>query len=125
MKTRMSGQCAGLAAPEPGSSADYRANARLPLAGDLPVAGERGRWRIARLRAATGAVLSARRQLGRQGSARCQAGRSADRATKQVRASGESQDCKRTRYDDLACAAIACRRGDRVKRGAFITLLGA
>jgi ABC-type uncharacterized transport system substrate-binding protein len=44
---------------------------------------------------------------------------SADRAANQVRAGGESQDRERTRYDDLADAPIARRRGDRVKRREF------
>src|SRR5262249_46255468 len=94
------------------------------LTGDLSVAGERGRWRIARLWTTKSALLPACRQPGRQGSARRKAGRSANRATQQVRAGREPEDRRRHRPDDPTDPAAARRRGDRVKRRAFITLLG-
>src|ERR1700724_3819810 len=46
-------------------------------------------------------------------------------ATHQVRASHQSQSCQRARPRRAADAARARRRGDRVTRRAFITLLGA
>src|SRR5262245_40257629 len=55
----------------------------------------------------------------------CSAGKaSADRAANQVRADDESDDSQGNRLKYTADAARPRRRGDRMKRRAFITLLG-
>src|SRR5215813_5213799 len=53
-----------------------------------------------------------------------EAGRSARAGADQIRPRGQSQDRKRNRRRNSAQAARAGRRGDRVKRRQFITLLG-
>src|SRR5262249_54982388 len=53
-----------------------------------------------------------------------QAGRPAGRAGEQVRAGHQRADCQDIRPCRAAVTARACRRGHRVKRRQFITLLG-
>src|SRR5262249_31253010 len=52
-----------------------------------------------------------------------EAGRSAGAGAHQVRASDQPQDCQGDRLTDPAGISAARRRGDRVKRREFITLL--
>src|SRR5262249_6440838 len=68
--------------------------------------------------------VPARRQLCRQDSARGQAGRHPRRAAEQVRSYHQPYDSQGARPRGAPDAARPRRRGDRVKRRAFITLLG-
>src|SRR5262249_29206881 len=65
-----------------------------------------------------------RRRLRRQGSARDETSRHPGRAADQVRASNKPQDSQSARPHHSRQAACACRRGDRMKRREFITLVG-
>src|SRR5262249_17960628 len=77
------------------------------------------------LRAQCGAVLSPWRNVRRPHSQRGKTGRSAGRVAEQIRAGHQSQDRKSARPPNSSQAARARRRGDRVKRRDFITLLGS
>src|SRR5262249_33021168 len=68
--------------------------------------------------------ISSSRRLHRTNSARCQAGRSASHAANALQAHHQSQSCPSPRPDDTRDAAGPRRRGDRRRRGDFITLLG-
>src|SRR5262249_30825757 len=63
-------------------------------------------------------------RLCRQDSAWSEAGRPSGRAADQVRSHHKPYDCEDARPRNSADAARARRRGDRVKRREFITLLG-
>src|SRR5262249_2544888 len=65
-----------------------------------------------------------RRRLRRQDSARGEAGRPAGRAAHQVRSRRQPHDCQGARPGDTDHSTRSRRRGDRVKRRQFITLLG-
>src|SRR5262249_62231920 len=67
---------------------------------------------------------SARRRNCRQDSARDEAGRHPGRAANQVRSHHKSDDREGARPRSAAQAARPRRRGDRMKRREFITLLG-
>src|SRR5262249_13143565 len=64
------------------------------------------------------------RKLRRPNSQGREAHRSAGTATDQVRASHQSQNSEGNRLNDSRCATRPRRRGDRVRRREFITLLG-
>src|SRR5262249_46595652 len=68
--------------------------------------------------------VPARRQLCRQDSARGQAGRHPRRAAEQVRSYHQPYDSQGARPRGAPDAARPRRRGDRVKRREFITLIG-
>src|SRR5262249_6631572 len=68
--------------------------------------------------------VSARRRNCRQDSARDEAGRHPGRAANQVRSHHKSDDREGARPRSAAQAARPRRRGDRMKRREFITLLG-
>ena len=68
--------------------------------------------------------VPARRRLCRQDSARREAGRPPGRAADQVRSRHQSEDRQGARPRRAADAARARRRGDRMRRREFITLLG-
>jgi hypothetical protein len=69
--------------------------------------------------------VPAHRRVCRQNSARSQAGRPPGRAAKQVRSRHQSDDRQGARADDPRSVPAARRRGDRVTRREFVTLLGA
>src|SRR5262249_53541425 len=68
--------------------------------------------------------VSTRRRHGRQDSARGEAGRNPDRAGDQIRSDHQSHYCQGAWPDDPRVLPAARRRGDRMKRRSFITLLG-
>src|SRR5262249_42898024 len=68
--------------------------------------------------------VSARRRLCRQDSARGEAGQSPGRAADQIRSRHQSDHRQGTRPCDPGDILGARRRGDRVKRRTFITLVG-
>src|SRR5262249_28669493 len=68
--------------------------------------------------------MASRRDLRGQDPQGRQAGRSAGPAADQVRASDQPQDREGAWSRRSADAARPCRRGDRVRRREFITLLG-
>src|SRR5262249_38495206 len=63
-------------------------------------------------------------QLCRQDSARGEAGRSTDRAANQVRFRHQPYHCQDARLGNAGISLTARRRGDRMNRREFITLLG-
>src|SRR4029453_4098373 len=58
------------------------------------------------------------------GPEREKAWRPAGRAAHQVRAGDQSRNCKKAEARDSTTVARACRRGDRMRRREFITLIG-
>jgi ABC-type uncharacterized transport system substrate-binding protein len=88
----------------------------------VPVYGARGRVGI--LRGRFGRNVSARGRIYRSYSEGHKAGRSSGAGANQVRVGDQPQDCKGARPHGAADAARPRRRGDRVKRRAFIVLLG-
>src|SRR5262245_42687031 len=68
--------------------------------------------------------MAGRRDLCRSHFAGREAGRSAGAGANQVRASDQPQDCQGDRLTNPAGISAARRRGDRMKRRAFITLIG-
>ena len=68
--------------------------------------------------------VPARRRVGRQDSARDEARRYSGRAADQIRARHQSHDRQGARLDDPRIVPAARRRGDRMRRRDFITLLG-
>jgi hypothetical protein len=72
----------------------------------------------------SGRAMARGSELCRSHSARRQAWRTAGAGTDQIRAGDQSQDCEGTRIEYSACVPAARRRGDRMKRREFITLLG-
>src|SRR5262249_14738211 len=97
-------------------SASDRIHVRLPRMG--------GRGRAAVLRAEHHGAVRARRRLCRPDSARCQARRFAHRATDEVRTCGEPENRQGDRHRAAGDRARPRRRGDRMKRREFITLIG-
>src|SRR5262249_48621710 len=71
------------------------------------------------------AFVPPRRRLRRQDSARGEAGRPAGRAAHQVRSRLQPHDCQGARPGDTDHSTRSRRRGNRVKRREFITLLGS
>src|SRR6516165_1335680 len=69
-------------------------------------------------------LVSAGRRVCGQDFAGWEAGRHAGRATHEIRACYQPQDRKGARPRRALVSAAARRRGDRVKRRQFITLLG-
>src|SRR5262245_30824306 len=69
--------------------------------------------------------MAGRRDLCRSHLAGREAGRSAGAGANQVRASDQPQDCQGDRLTHPAGISAARRRGDRMKRRSFITLLGS
>src|SRR5207249_4109780 len=65
------------------------------------------------------------RRIRRQDFAWDEAGRHPGRATDQIRSRHQSDHCQGARADDPGILPVARRRGDRMKRREFITLLGA
>ena len=98
--------------------------ARLRLAGHVRLQGVRGRRRSDVLRTQPSRHTSAIGQTGGQDSERRTSGRSADRAADSLRTDRKSQDRKSARTGDPGLVPAARRRGDRVIRREFITLLG-
>src|SRR5262249_5796426 len=76
------------------------------------------------LRDRSNPAVAPRRLLRRQDSKGSQADGSAGRAGDDVRARPQSQDGEGARDRIANIHPIACRRGDRMKRREFITLLG-
>src|SRR5262249_13382199 len=69
-------------------------------------------------------LVPARRRLCRQDSARGEASRPTRRAADQVRSGDQLDHCQGARHRNAADAARPRQRGHRMKRRAFITLLG-
>src|SRR5262249_46296066 len=80
--------------------------------------------RVDELRNEPSGHVSSSRRLHRPHPQGGQAGRSAGAAIDQVRAGHQRPDRENARPHRAGGAAQPCRRGDRVKRRAFITLLG-
>src|SRR5829696_3289140 len=74
--------------------------------------------------AIVGLHIPARRDTRRQDPEGCQARRSPDRATDQVRAGHQPQDRQGTRLEDPPHAPRPCRRGDRMRRREFFIIGG-
>src|SRR5262249_44623140 len=106
------------------SRANHRAGRPKQITGHLfiPIHGRRRRPNVVRDR--PGRYVSARGWLCRshpQGSEAC---RSAGAGADQVRAGHQSPDCQDARAHRAGQAARCRRRGDRVRRRQFITLIG-
>src|SRR5262249_13927362 len=80
--------------------------------------------RLVHLCARSRRPLSPRRRIRRRHSCGRRPGRPSDGAAYQIRADDQSQDRQSARPRSAADATRPRRRGDRVKRRAFITLLG-
>src|SRR5262249_19540950 len=93
-------------------------------AGDLSVPLFRYRGWTDVLRDRSDRPMARRRDLCGSHPAGREAGRSASPGANQVRASDQPQDGQGDRLTHPAGISSACRRGDRVKRREFITLLG-
>src|SRR5262249_2338486 len=81
-------------------------------------------WWPRLLRARYAQRLGGRRRLRRSHPQRREAGRSAGAGADQIRAGDQPQDCQGARPRGPGNRARASRRGDRVNRRDFITLLG-
>src|SRR5438874_4117772 len=91
---------------------------------DLPVPRHRKSGWIARLRAEHPESLSSDRSDGAQGPARCESDRVAGGAADTIPTRGEFADREAYRHHAATRDPAARRRGDRVKRRTFISLLG-
>src|SRR5262249_36906120 len=81
-------------------------------------------WGVNLLRGRLSGYPSARRIICRSHSAWCAAWRLAGSGTSQIHAVDQSQGCTSNRSRPAAVAHYSCRRGDRMRRREFITLLG-
>src|SRR5262249_49030523 len=104
--------------------ANRAARAQAPAAIDLLVPGARTGRRIDQLRPAPRRQLPACGHLCRSHLQWCQAERPAGRVVNQARAHRQSQDRQGPRPDRAGYDSRPRRRGDRMKRREFITLLG-
>src|SRR5262249_39884763 len=91
---------------------------------DISVSWLCGSWRAHELRSEPDGCLSSARCLRRPHSQRCEAGRAAGRAVDQVRAGHQRAGSQGAWSHRAAGTARPRRRGDRMKRRTFITLLG-
>src|SRR6516165_5282864 len=104
--------------------ANRAARAQAPAAVDLLVPGARTGRRIDQLRPAPRRQLPTCGHLCRSHLQWCQAERAAGRVVDQARAHRQSQDRQGPRPDRAGYGSRSRRRGDRMKRRAFIRLLG-
>src|SRR5262249_30551314 len=97
---------------------------RRAAANDGSDSGVRLSGRADILRTELSGIMEARWRLCRQDTSRCQASRFTGRAADQVRSRDQCDDGQGTQPPCAAHAHCPRRRGDRVKRREFITLLG-
>src|SRR5262252_3841863 len=103
---------------------DYRFPGEKPAAGHVPNQGTRGCWGAHVIRREPPRFVPRCCRLRGQDFERHSARRPARAAADQVRPDRQPQDRESTWAHDPGTVPSACRRGDRVKRREFITLLG-
>src|SRR5262245_36336620 len=102
----------------------HRNGRSLPLACHLCVSLPSHWWWLDLLRRRSRRLVPGCGDVCRSHPSRREARRPSRAGTGQIPACSESQDRKRARLDGANCDPAARRRGDRVKRRAFITLIG-
>src|SRR6516165_10955254 len=103
---------------------DHRFPGAEPAAGHVPSQGKRGCWGAHVIRRELPRFVPRRCRLRAQDFARHAARRPARAAADQVRPDCQPQDSESTWAHDPGIVPSARRRGDRMKRRDFITLLG-